>query len=118
MNNSSDHTNIYRNKDKLPRVSSFCFEYVYVFVCIILFSPLSNLLVCSAVLSHLSCVQLFATLWTVVHQAPLSVGFSIHSCCWQLVTGPSPSLLMHRAHAHTPILRRIHAFTRTHSVHT
>ena len=27
------------------------------------------------VLSHFSCVQLFATLWTV-HQAPLSMGFS------------------------------------------
>ena len=23
-----------------------------------------------------NCVQLFATLWTVVHQAPLSMGFS------------------------------------------
>ena len=28
------------------------------------------------VLSHLSRVQLFATLWTVAHQAPLSMGFS------------------------------------------
>ena len=28
---------------------------------------------CACVL--LSCVQLFATLWTVAHQAPLSVGF-------------------------------------------
>ena len=28
------------------------------------------------VLSRFSCVQLFATLWTVAHQAPLSVGFS------------------------------------------
>ena len=26
-------------------------------------------------LSYLSCVRLFATLWTVVHQAPLSMGF-------------------------------------------
>ena len=26
--------------------------------------------------SHVSHVQLFATLWTVAHQAPLSVGFS------------------------------------------
>ena len=29
--------------------------------------------VCVCVLSH---VQLFATLWTVVHQAPLSIGFT------------------------------------------
>ena len=28
-----------------------------------------------AVLSRLSCVQLFVTLWTVAHQAPLSMGF-------------------------------------------
>ena len=28
------------------------------------------------VLSHFSCVCLFATLWTVVCQAPLSMGFS------------------------------------------
>ena len=28
------------------------------------------------VLNHFNCVQLFATLWTVAHQAPLSTGFS------------------------------------------
>ena len=28
------------------------------------------------VLIHFSCVQLFATQWTVAHQAPLSMGFS------------------------------------------
>ena len=27
-------------------------------------------------LSHFNCVQLFATLWTIAHQAPLSMGFS------------------------------------------
>ena len=27
------------------------------------------------VLSHLSCVQLFVTLWTTAFQAPLSIGF-------------------------------------------
>ena len=31
---------------------------------------------CVCVLSHLSCVQLFAALWTVAHQPPLSMGFS------------------------------------------
>ena len=30
----------------------------------------------ACVLIHLSCVQLFATLWTVAFQAPLSMGFS------------------------------------------
>ena len=28
------------------------------------------------ILSHISRVQLFVTLWTVAHQAPLSMGFS------------------------------------------
>ena len=28
------------------------------------------------VLNHFSCVRLFATLWTVAHQVPLSMGFS------------------------------------------
>ena len=32
--------------------------------------------VCVHVLSHFSCVQLCATLWTVAHQAPLSMDFS------------------------------------------
>ena len=32
--------------------------------------------ICYAVLSHFSRVWLFVTLWTVAHQAPLSVGFS------------------------------------------
>ena len=31
---------------------------------------------CVYVLSHFSCVHLFATLWTVAFQAPLSMGFS------------------------------------------
>ena len=32
--------------------------------------------VCACMLSHFSCVQLFATLWAVAHQAPLSMDFS------------------------------------------
>ena len=31
---------------------------------------------CVFMLSHFSCVQLFATLWTIACQAPLSMGFS------------------------------------------
>ena len=30
----------------------------------------------ACMLSHFSCVPLFETLWTVAHQAPLSMGFS------------------------------------------
>ena len=32
--------------------------------------------VCACMLSHFSHVRLFATLWTIAHQAPLSMGFS------------------------------------------
>ena len=31
---------------------------------------------CTYMLSYLSCVRLYVTLWTVAHQAPLSMGFS------------------------------------------
>ena len=39
-------------------------------------NPLSDVCVPSWVLSCFSRVQLFATPWTVAHQAPLSMGFS------------------------------------------
>ena len=45
--------------------------------------------VCAFVLSRFSCVQLFATLWTVAHKAPLSMGFSRQEYCSGL-TCPSP----------------------------
>ena len=35
-----------------------------------------HIYVCACMLSHSSHVQLFLTLWTVDHQAPLSMGFS------------------------------------------
>ena len=37
---------------------------------------LHGVCMCACMLSHLSHVQLFATLWTTVRQAPLSMGFS------------------------------------------
>ena len=40
-------------------------------------------------LSHFSHVWLFATLWTVVHQAPLSMGFSSQEY-WSGLLCPSP----------------------------
>ena len=45
-------------------------------------------LLCAHVLS-LSRVQPFATLWTVAHQDPLSMGFSRQQC-WSGVPLPSP----------------------------
>ena len=41
-------------------------------------------------LSRFSCVQLFATPWTVVHQAPLPMGFSRQEY-WSRLPCPSPS---------------------------
>ena len=40
-------------------------------------------------MKSLSCVQLFATLWTVAHQAPLSMGFSRQEY-WSGLPFPSP----------------------------
>ena len=40
----------------------------------------------ACMLSHFSCVWLFATPWTVACQAPLSMGFSRQEC-WSLVPG-------------------------------
>ena len=45
--------------------------------------------ICAWVLSHFSRVQLCATLWTIVHQAPLSMGFSKQEY-WSGVVMPSP----------------------------
>ena len=42
-----------------------------------------------SVLNHFSCVRLFATLWTIACQAPLSVGFSRQEY-WSGLLFPSP----------------------------
>ena len=53
----------------------------------------SNLAAAAAcMLSHFSCVQLFVTLWTVAHQAPLSMGFS-RSEYWSELPCPPPRYL-------------------------
>ena len=41
------------------------------------------------VLSCFSCVQLFVTLWSVAHQAPLSMGLSRQEY-WSLLSCPPP----------------------------
>ena len=48
--------------------------------------------VCCAVLSCFNHVQLFATLWTVAHQAPLSMGFSRQEH-WSGLPCPPPGAL-------------------------
>ena len=47
-----------------------CFDH-----CCITRVKKSDDILCSCVLSRFSCIQHFATLWTVAHQAPLSMGF-------------------------------------------
>ena len=44
-------------------------------------------------MKSLSCVQLFATLWTVAHQAPPSMGFSRQEY-WSALPFPSPRDLL------------------------
>ena len=48
--------------------------------------------VCVFVLSRFSGVRLFATLWTVAHKAPLSVGFSRQEYCSGLTCPSSGDL--------------------------
>ena len=43
---------------------------------------------CEYVLNHFSRVRLFATPWTVAHQAPLSVGFSKQEYWSELLCPP------------------------------
>ena len=45
---------------------------------------------CACVLSHFSPVQLFATLWTIAHKAPLSMRF-IRQEDWSGLPCPSPA---------------------------
>ena len=51
----------------------------------------SSWIVCICI-SHFSCVQFFLTLWTVVHQAPLSMGFSRQEH-WSGLPSPPPGAL-------------------------
>ena len=50
-------------------------------------NQLSHFVAC--VLSHFTCIQPFATLWTVAHQVPLSMGFPREEY-WNEVPFPPP----------------------------
>ena len=50
---------------------------------------LSSILSTTCMLSHFGCVQLFGTLWTVAHHAPLSMGFSRQEY-WSEMPCPPP----------------------------
>ena len=47
---------------------------------------------CACMLSHFSHVQFFAALWTVAHQAPVSVGFSLQEYWSRLPFSPPGDL--------------------------
>ena len=56
-------------------------------------------------LSHFSHVRLFVTLWTVVHQAPLSMGLSRQEYCSGLPCPPPGDLLDSGIEPRSPALR-------------
>ena len=56
-------------------------------------SPIISLLCRAKSLSHLSCVRLFETPWTVAHQVPLSMGFSRQGY-WSGLPFPSPGIFL------------------------
>ena len=51
--------------------------------------PFAYIFVYACMLSHLNCVGLFVTPWTVAHQAPLSLGFS-RQVYWNGLPCPPP----------------------------
>ena len=59
----------------------------------ITFLPFESI-VLTCVLSRFSCVRLFVTPWTIVYQAPLSMGFSRQEN-WNLMPCPPPGDLPH-----------------------
>ena len=62
-------------------------SYIISLVLILTFFGFATWHMC--MLSHFTHVQLFATLWTVAHQAPLLMGFSRQEC-WSRLPCPSP----------------------------
>ena len=75
-----------------------CLRYIYqihkfffIFFSIMVYY---RMCVCVCVCELLSCVWLFATPWTVAHQAPLSMGFSRQEY-WRGLPVPPPGALPH-----------------------
>ena len=65
---------------------------IFVFLFLTYFTLYNRL--CAYMISHFSCVQLFATPWTIAWQAPLSMGFSRQEY-WSRLPGPPPGDLPH-----------------------
>ena len=69
--------------------------YIYVCVCVCHMYVCIHTHTCMCMLSCFSCVQLFATLWTIACQAPLSMGFSRQEY-WSGLPCPPPGHLPDR----------------------
>ena len=83
------YTHIYVYTYIYTHIYVYTYVYIHTYVCIyVLFQILLpyKLLCCLCVIS---CVQLFATPWTVAHQAPLSMGFSRQEY-WSGLPFPAP----------------------------
>ena len=65
--------------------------YMHVYTCMYTHACI-HIHVCVCMFSHLNCVLLFATPWTIAHQAPLSMGFSRQES-WHALPCPSPGIL-------------------------
>ena len=82
--------------------------------------------VCACVLSCFSCIQLFATIWSVAHQAPLFMGFSRQEYgsglpCTPPGDLPDPGMnlcLQHLLHWQSGSLSLCHLGRRHNSVHS
>ena len=79
------------SKEKLNGVGMHSFPWSSVNMSPSVDHPLFIILLC--VLSHFSRVRLLATLWTVAHQAPLSLGFSRQEY-WSGLPFPTPGDLL------------------------
>ena len=64
----------------------------FLFKCLVEFGACLVEFKCLVDWSHFSCVQLFATIWTMAHQAPLSMRFSRHEY-WNGLLWPPPGNL-------------------------
>ena len=71
--------------------------------------PAAGLVFLACMLSHFSHVQLFATPWTVAHQAPLSMGFSRQEHCSGLQL-PSPGDLPNLGIKHMSLVLQVDSF--------
>ena len=92
-----------------PRPALVLFWRKYMCVCVCVRACVCvcvHACVCVHVLSHFSRVQLFATLWTISSQAPLSMGFSREEY-WSGLPCPPPGVFLTQG-SNTPVSCLLH----------